>query len=126
MVGALGVGSDRRCRIGPRTGHIGLTGEVEDHVGTHVGQEVDQAVRIQEVGATRRPIGTDDRVSLCQQVGYQMATDESGSPGDEGLHRCRICWSEKVGTTGAAYVVAANHRWPGGAPSADQPQVPWH
>ena len=53
MVGSLGINPDSGGWFSPGSGNVGLAGEVEDHIGEMVSEQLGEPILIQHVGPTR-------------------------------------------------------------------------
>ena len=87
MVSSLGINPDGGGRLGPRSGNIGLAGEVEDHIGEMVSEQLGEPILVEHVGTTRRSVGRRYLVALRAEVVNQVSPHESGGTGDQRLHR---------------------------------------
>jgi hypothetical protein len=103
MVGSLGIDPDGGGWFGPGSSDIGLTGEVEDHIGEVVSEQLGEPILIEHVRPTRRPVGRHHLVALGEKVVDQVSAHESGGTGDYCSH-----WSIAVGWAGGEVCTGAS------------------
>ena len=83
----VAINPDSGGRFGPGSGNVGLAGEVEDHIGEMVSEQLGEPILIEYVGSTRRPVGRHHLAALGEEVVNQVSTHESGGTGDQCPHR---------------------------------------